>query len=129
MSWNYQKNIVYNRKSWWKPRGHCVKGKLDNGKLTKAGWLFAIVLRKFIFDALRDSVPFVQFKNVKNTLQLYSHEANTTPWVFFTFFKLYKWYQIAQSVSSFIRNICFIILKSGLLDCISIDMCGVNINS
>ena len=24
---------------------------------------------------------------------------NTLPWVFFSFFKLYKWYQIAQSVS------------------------------
>ena len=26
-------------------------------------------------------------------------ESNTAPWVFFTFFKLYKWYQIARSVS------------------------------
>ena len=24
--------------------------------------------------------------------------SNTPPWVFFTFFKLYKWYQIAQSI-------------------------------
>ena len=28
-----------------------------------------------------------------------SPKSNTPPWVFFTFFKLYKWYQIAQSVS------------------------------
>ena len=26
-------------------------------------------------------------------------KSNTPPWVFFTFFKLYKWYQIAQSVT------------------------------
>ena len=24
-------------------------------------------------------------------------KSNTPPWLFFTFFKLYKWYQIAQS--------------------------------
>ena len=47
-------------------------------------------------------------KNVKNThggvLLLAKLQAstrnftknNTSPWVFFTFFKLYKWYQIAQ---------------------------------
>ena len=50
-------------------------------------------------------------KNVKNTpegvlllVKLQSSasnftKSNTSPWVFFTFFKLYKWYQIAQSVS------------------------------
>ena len=26
-------------------------------------------------------------------------KGNTPQWVFFTFFKLYKWYQIAQSIS------------------------------
>ena len=26
-------------------------------------------------------------------------KSNTPPWVFFRFFKLYKWYQIAQSIS------------------------------
>ena len=25
-------------------------------------------------------------------------KSNTPPWVFFTFFKLYKWYQIKQSI-------------------------------
>ena len=41
---------------------------------------------------MRDFVPFVQFKNVKNT-----HEGKTR--VFFTFLKLYKWYQIAQRIT------------------------------
>ena len=27
-------------------------------------------------------------------------EIDTPPWVFFTFFELYKWYQIAQNITS-----------------------------
>ena len=45
-------------------------------------------------------------KNVKNThgeiLLLVScnfTKSSTPPWVFFTFFKLYKWYQIAQRIT------------------------------
>ena len=47
------------------------------------------------YDALRDLITFAQFKkNVKNT-----------QWVFFTFFKLYKQYQIAQNITTdFIRR-------------------------
>ena len=51
-------------------------------------------------------LPFVGFKNVKNThggvLILVKLQAkaksNTIPWVFFTFFKLDKWYQILQLI-------------------------------
>ena len=57
-------------------------------------------------DVLRDLVPFVQFKNVKNThggvllwVKLQATTSNTPPWMFFTFFKLYKWYQIAQGIT------------------------------
>ena len=47
---------------------------------------------------------FLQFKNVKNKhsgvklqAQAWNFAKSNTPlWVFFTFFKLYKWYQIAQ---------------------------------
>ena len=56
-------------------------------------------------DALRDLVPFVQFKKREKhggvlllvKLQAFCNftKSNTPPWVFFTFFKLYKWYQIA----------------------------------
>ena len=28
-------------------------------------------------------------------------KGNTPPWVFFTFFKLKKWYQIAQNITTF----------------------------
>ena len=46
-------------------------------------------------------------KNVKNThggmsvlikLQVYFTKSNSPLWVFFTFLKLYKWYQIAQRI-------------------------------
>ena len=58
------------------------------------------VLSHLYLFVLHDLVPFVQFKNVKNTfrgvlllvkLQAFSlkfTESNTPPWVFFTFFKL-----------------------------------------
>ena len=50
-------------------------------------------------------------KNVKNThgevllsVKLQTKacnltKSNTSPWVFFKFFKLYKWYQIAQNIT------------------------------
>ena len=53
---------------------------------------------------------FFNLKNVKNThggllllvrlqaLVCNFSKSNTPPWVFFKFFKLYKWYQIAQSI-------------------------------
>ena len=37
-------------------------------------------------------------KNVKNTHGHNFTKSNTSPWVFLTFFKLYKWYQIAQRI-------------------------------
>ena len=54
-------------------------------------------------NTLGGLVPSVQFK--KREKQLWRSEAwnfsksITPPWVFSTFFKLYKWYEIAQSVS------------------------------
>ena len=46
------------------------------------------------------------FKNVKNThggvlllQQLNFTKSNTPPWVFYTFLKLHKWYQITQSIT------------------------------
>ena len=69
------------------------------------------------------------FKKVKNThggvLILVTLQAsvckftkiNTPPWVFFTFFKLYKWYQIAQRItykkrsSSVSYHICHFLLN------------------
>ena len=51
-------------------------------------------------DVLRDLVLFEQFNNVKNTHGgvLLLGKSDTPPWVFFTFFELYSWYQIAQNI-------------------------------
>ena len=60
----------------------------------------------FVRDALCDLVPFVQFKKRENThrgvlLLVASNftKSNTLPCMLFTFYKLYKWYQIAQSIT------------------------------
>ena len=45
-------------------------------------------------DVLRDLVPFLQFKKREK------HQINTPPWVFFTFFKLYKWSEIVQHTTN-----------------------------
>ena len=58
-----------------------------------------------MIDALRDLVPFAQFqKREKHTWGSVTFsrnftKSNTPQWVFFTFSKLCKWYQIAQSIS------------------------------
>ena len=56
-----------------------------------------------ICGALRDLVLFVQFKKPeKHPWSVnFSTKINTHPWVFFTFFKLNKWYQIAQCTTYF----------------------------
>ena len=46
----------------------------------------------FICDALRDLVPFLQFKNVKNTHGGVLLLVKCYFLVFFTLFKMYKWY-------------------------------------
>ena len=65
-----------------------------------------------IWDALRYLVLFAQFKKrekhpwkrrvlllVKLKASAFnSTKSNTFPWVFFMYFKLHKWYQIAQSI-------------------------------
>ena len=61
----------------------------------------------FICDALRDLVPFLQFKKrEKHTWRSATFskvagnvtKSNTPPWVLFTFFKLYEWYQMSVSL-------------------------------
>ena len=52
-----------------------------------------------ICGALRVSVSFVQFKKREKhpwRSVNFITKINTPPWVFFTLFKLHKWYQIAQ---------------------------------
>ena len=71
-----------------------------------------------ICDALLGLLPFVQFKNreKKTVLLLVKLQAKSTtlPLVLFMFFKLYKWYQIPQSIAYIppcqrflIKNFCW----------------------
>ena len=57
-------------------------------------------------DALRDLVPFVQFKKLKIRpwRSVTFSKSNTPLWVLFTFYKLYKWYQIAQRITYITYN-------------------------
>ena len=48
--------------------------------------LESVLILQFMYHALRDLVPLYNFKN-------------THGGVFFTFFKLYKWYQITQRIT------------------------------
>ena len=58
-----------------------------------------------ICDALRDLVPFVQFKKREKdpwrsvTFSKVAGFINTPLWVIFMVFKLYKWYQIGQNIT------------------------------
>ena len=52
-----------------------------------------------ICDAFAIWYYFYNLKNVKNTTK-----SNTPTWVIFTFFKLCKWYQIAQSITYMTPN-------------------------
>ena len=60
-------------------------------------------------------------KNVENThggvlLACYLTKSNTPPWVFFTFFKLYKWYQIAQRITfSLIYHRMVLLMKTNII--------------
>ena len=68
------------------------------------------IYEETIYDALRELLPSVQFKKrekhpwrsvtfSKVAGFSYFTKSNTRPWMFFTFFKLYKWYQIAQRMA------------------------------
>ena len=53
---------------------------------------------------MRDLVPFVQFKKHEKhpwrSVTFNFTKSSTPLWVFFMFFELYKWYQIAQDITN-----------------------------
>ena len=68
-----------------------------SGNLTPLKW-------PYIWNALRDLVPFTQFEKLEKhpwRSVTFSNVAGfkTPPWVFFKFFKLYKLYQMAQRIT------------------------------
>ena len=52
-----------------------------------------------ICGALRDLVPCSQFKKREKRPWRSANFSKVAGWVFFTFLKLYEWYQIAQSTT------------------------------
>ena len=94
---------------------HVIKGGgvwkiFQGGGLAKRGWgqYFRLgrgadtpedTMPSIICDALRNLVPFAQFKKRERHPWRSNFTKSNTPWVFFTFFKLYQWYQIAQNIA------------------------------
>ena len=96
---NYCKNVTSIPSLTWTLALHCYL-------LFFLGW-------KEMWDALRDLVPFVQFKKRENYLwrrATFSKswnvtKSNTPPWEFFAFFKLYKWYHLYHNSLEPIKHI------------------------
>ena len=75
------------------------KGQLHHVGLQNFLWLWTHFLAStLIWDPLCDLAPLYSLKNVKNTQGGVLLLEVTLLHVFFTFLKLYKWYQIAQSI-------------------------------
>ena len=76
-----------------------LEKRIENHDLSK----YEEQVKMQIYDTLHDCVPFAQFKKrEKHLWKCYFYPAiksNTLTWVFFTFLKLHKWQQIAQSIS------------------------------
>ena len=108
--------ICYHRLVWYL--------NLLNGKDVE-GRLYSVCVK---FDALCDLVPFVQFrKREKHPWRSVNFNKvgylGIPPWVFFTFFKLYKWYQIAQ------RTTCMILFTEAINQNCSVKILFWNISS
>ena len=70
----------------------------------RAEWMIQRDYRTWLLhtncDALRDLVPFVQFKKrEKHPWRSVTFSKVAGYWMLFTFFNLYKWYQIAQRIT------------------------------
>ena len=73
------------------------------------GLLHTTIIKGTILHVLRDLMPFIQFKkhekypwrvvNFSKVAGFIDIKSNTLLWMFFTFCKLCKWYQIVQNVS------------------------------
>ena len=57
-----------------------------------------------LYNLKRECVTFSNFALTCNFTK-----SNTPPWVFFTFFKLYKWYQIAQNITYIHKKHLFLV--------------------
>ena len=83
--------------------------RLGNAKKNVTSLSFNLPLLDFFIYVVHCAIwqHLYNFKNVKNThggVLILVTKINTPPWVF-TFFKLYRWYQIAQRIT-FSNNWC-----------------------
>ena len=93
-----------------------------------------------IWDAFRNLVRFVQFQKLEKhpwrsvSLDCNLNKSNTPPWVFFEFFKLYKWNQIAQSIfseytvnwfKSYLSNRSFLVILGNNFSKPAFVSCGI----
>ena len=100
-------------------------GKSFIAKLETIGCKCCLNIASVICDALRDLIPFVQFKKREKhpwrSVNFSNNNCNftkisTPPWVFFTFFKLFKWYQIAQRTTLMYSNVCTVLARDHLTE-------------
>ena len=93
-SWKTKNVTLKYYSSWWRRLQHVF---------IKTNVCWERILGNWeICDVLHDLVPFAHFKNREKHpwRSVTFSKSNTPPWTFFTFFKLSKWYQIAQSITS-----------------------------
>ena len=100
----------------WKKRVHFLLRLFHEHLCFTSIYRVLSKVSEYICDALRDLVPFVQFKKLEKHLWRsvnFSKVAGfSLPWVFFTFFKFYKWYQIAQRITYILLHIKIVLFQT-----------------
>ena len=110
-------NFMGNSNRWSKNLGLNLK-RTEKVHLKTPNVIFMYwALAYFICDVLCDLVQFVELRKPKKHpwrsvtfskvggLACNFTKSNNPPWVFFWFFKLYKWYQIAQNITYCLHTI------------------------
>ena len=86
---NFQTTILRRHNNNWHDTGNTKR---------KIIWWFRFTLTKC--NVLRDLISLAQFKKREKNPRSVTFSKVAPPWVSFTFFKLCKWYQIAQRIAN-----------------------------
>ena len=85
---------------WWTMLVHCTVLKIKRTYWNGSSyWIEEVILK---FQCLQTFAPITLLQVIdliSALVQPFICKCFTSPWVLFTFFKLHKWYQIAQGVS------------------------------
>ena len=100
MIWHFQYIETY----IWISRRRLYGASQNKNPFYVISFNFFRVVHVSIWNALRDLVPFAQFKKrEKHSRRSVSFiKTNIPSWVFFKSFKFYKWYQIVQEPDNFV---------------------------